>query len=111
MQVDPIIEALIARRKASGLSREQMANIAGMSVKTYQRIERGESDLKLSQYRSILRSLHLTDLDIALDIRGVQHVKADDLMAVARLLSPEAQSLLVRLLSLVIEQRNTKSGS
>ncbi|HHX8486417.1 TPA: helix-turn-helix domain-containing protein [Vibrio diabolicus] len=111
MQVDPIIEALIARRKASGLSREQMANIAGMSVKTYQRIERGESDLKLSQYRSILRSLHLTDLDIALDIRGVQHVTADDLMAVARLLSPEAQSLLVRLLSLVIEQRNTKTGS
>ncbi|MFH4783031.1 helix-turn-helix domain-containing protein [Vibrio diabolicus] len=111
MQVDPIIEALIARRKASGLSREQMANIAGMSVKTYQRIERGESDLKLSQYRSILRSLHLTDLDIALDIRNVQHVTADDLMAVARLLSPEAQSLLVRLLSLVIEQRNTKSGS
>ena len=111
MQVDPIIEALIARRKASGLSREQMANIAGMSVKTYQRIERGESDLKLSQYRSILRSLHLTDLDIALDIRYVQHVTADDLMAVARLLSPEAQSLLVRLLSLVIEQRNTKSGS
>ncbi|MGU3847123.1 transcriptional regulator, partial [Vibrio diabolicus] len=84
---------------------------AGMSVKTYQRIERGESDLKLSQYRSILRSLHLTDLDIALDIRDVQHVTADDLMAVARLLSPEAQSLLVRLLSLVIEQRNTKSGS
>ncbi|MCV6004570.1 helix-turn-helix domain-containing protein, partial [Escherichia coli] len=76
MQVDPIIEALIARRKASGLSREQMANIAGMSVKTYQRIERGESDLKLSQYRSILRSLHLTDLDIALDIRDVQHVTA-----------------------------------
>ncbi|HGS4680483.1 MULTISPECIES: helix-turn-helix domain-containing protein [Vibrio diabolicus subgroup] len=111
MQVDPIIEALIARRKASGLSREQMANIAGMSVKTYQRIERGESDLKLSQYRSILRSLHLTDLDIALDIRDVQHVTADDLMAVARLLSPEAQSLLVRLLSLVIEQRNKKSGS
>lgn len=111
MQVDPIIEALIARRKASGLSREQMANIAGMSVKTYQRIERGESDLKLSQYRSILRSLHLTDLDIALDIRDIQHVTADDLMAVARLLSPEAQSLLVRLLSLVIEQRNTKSGS
>ncbi|HHF2915033.1 XRE family transcriptional regulator [Vibrio parahaemolyticus] len=111
MQLDPIIEALIARRKASGLSREQMANIAGMSVKTYQRIERGESDLKLSQYRSILRSLHLTDLDIALDIRDVQHVTADDLIAVARLLSPEAQSLLVRLLSLVIEQRNTKSGS
>lgn len=49
MHVDPIVEALIIRRKEHGLSREQMANIAGMSVKTYQRIERGESDLKLSQ--------------------------------------------------------------
>ncbi|MCV6038717.1 hypothetical protein OFP00_37120, partial [Escherichia coli] len=82
------------------------ANIAGMSVKTYQRIERGESDLKLSQYRAILRSLHLTDLDIALDVRDVQHVTANDLTAVARLLSPEAQSLLVRLLSLILEQKN-----
>lgn len=108
MQVDPIIQALIARRKSNGLSREQMANIAGMSVKTYQRIERGESDLKLSQYRAILRSLHLTDLDIALDVRDVQHVTANDLTAVARLLSPEAQSLLVRLLSLVLEQKNKK---
>ncbi|MDG2664605.1 transcriptional regulator, partial [Vibrio parahaemolyticus] len=84
------------------------ANIAGRSVKTYQRIERGESDLKLSQYRAILRSLHLTDLDIALDVRDVQHVTANDLTAVARLLSPEAQSLLVRLLSLVLEQKNKK---
>ncbi|PFG58083.1 helix-turn-helix protein [Vibrio sp. ES.051] len=111
MQVDPIIQALIARRKANGLSRDQMANVAGMSVKTYQRIERGESDLKLSQYRSILRSLDLTDLDIALDIRDVEHVTAADVTAMARLLSPEAQSLLVRLLSLVIEQRSKTSNS
>ncbi|MDW1813726.1 transcriptional regulator, partial [Vibrio sp. Vb2362] len=69
---------------------------------------RGESDLKLSQYRAILRSLHLTDLDIALDVRDVQHVTANDLTAVARLLSPEAQSLLVRLLSLILEQKNKK---
>ncbi|MDG2898251.1 transcriptional regulator, partial [Vibrio parahaemolyticus] len=62
----------------------------------------------LSQYRAILRSLHLTDLDIALDVRDVQHVTANDLTAVARLLSPEAQSLLVRLLSLILEQKNKK---
>ncbi|HCH1698769.1 helix-turn-helix transcriptional regulator [Vibrio sp. Vb1755] len=107
MHVDPIVEALIIRRKEHGLSREQMANIAGMSVKTYQRIERGESDLKLSQYRSILRSLNLTDLDI----RGIEHVTAEDLVTVARLLSPEAQSLLVRLLSLVLEQRSDPNAS
>ncbi|WP_417876969.1 helix-turn-helix domain-containing protein [Vibrio sp.] len=109
MHADPIIEALIKRRKEMGFSREQIAKMAGMSVKTYQRIERGESDLKLSQYRSILRSMQLTDLDIALDIRGVEHVTEQDLASIARLLSPEAQSLLVRLLSLVLEQRKNTS--
>ncbi|MGP8308524.1 helix-turn-helix transcriptional regulator [Vibrio sp. YIC-376] len=109
MHVDPIIEALIKRRKEQGLSREQIAQMAGMSVKTYQRIERGESDLKLSQYRSILRSLQLTDLDIALDIRGVEHVSENDLASIARVLSPEAQSLLVRLLSLILEQHKSTS--
>lgn len=83
--------------------------MAGMSVKTYQRIERGESDLKLSQYRSILRSMQLTDLDLSLDVRGVEHVTEQDLASIARLLSPEAQSLLVRLLSLVLEQRKNTS--
>ncbi|AEX24828.1 MULTISPECIES: helix-turn-helix domain-containing protein [Vibrio] len=109
MHVDPIIEALIKRRKEMGFSREQIAKMAGMSVKTYQRIERGESDLKLSQYRSILRSMQLTDLDLSLDVRGVEHVTEQDLASIARLLSPEAQSLLVRLLSLVLEQRKNTS--
>ncbi|GEM76576.1 helix-turn-helix transcriptional regulator [Vibrio sagamiensis] len=98
MQLDPLIEVLIARRKALNLSREKMANIAGMSTKTYQRIERGESDLKLSQYRSILRALNLTDIDIALDIKGVSNVVAEDIVAASRLLPPEAQYLLVRLI-------------
>lgn len=109
MHIDPIIEALIKRRKEHGLSREQVAQMAGMSVKTYQRIERGESDLKLSQYRAILRSLNLTDLDISLDIRDVEYVTENDLATIARVLSPEAQALLVRLLSLVVEERKNTS--
>lgn len=100
---------LCIRRKEYGLSREQVSQMAGMSVKTYQRIERGESDLKLSQYRAILRSLNLTDLDISLDIREVEHVTENDLVTIARLLSPEAQALLVRLLSLVFKERKNTS--
>lgn len=34
MHVDPLIEVLIARRKERGMSREQMAKVAGMSEKT-----------------------------------------------------------------------------
>lgn len=101
MHIDPIIEVLTQRRKEQGISREKIAQSAGMSLKTYQRIERGESDMKLSQYRSILRALHLTDLDIALDIRDIQHVVAEDVLSAARLLSPDAQALLTKLIFLV----------
>ncbi|MEF1301947.1 helix-turn-helix transcriptional regulator [Vibrio owensii] len=111
MHVDPLIEVLIARRKERGMSREQMAKVAGMSEKTYQRTERGESDLKLSQYRSILRALNLTDLDVALDARGVGNISASDVASAARLLSPEAQSMLTKLIFLVLEQKANESKS
>ncbi len=107
MNIDPIIKTLLKRRKEYGFSRAQIAPIAGMSVKTYQRIERGESDLKLSQYRSILRVLNISDLDIALDVRGVEQITENDLTTIARLLSPEAQSLLVRLLSLILKDQHS----
>ncbi|OLQ93056.1 transcriptional regulator [Vibrio panuliri] len=94
--IDPIVQVIISRRKLSKLTRQQMADIAGMSLKTYQRIERGESDMKMSQYRSILRTLNLTDLDVALDVKEIQPFTNADLVAAARLLSPEAQALLVR---------------
>ncbi|WP_260260432.1 helix-turn-helix domain-containing protein [Vibrio intestinalis] len=99
--IDPIVQAIISRRKSAGLSRVEIANIAGMSLKTYQRIERGESDMKLSQYRSIIRAMKVTDLDIALDIRDTQQVTAEDVTAASRLLSEEAQAMLVKFLFLV----------
>ena len=102
--IDPIVKVLTERRKAVHLTRQQMAEIAGMSLKTYQRIERGESDMKLSQYRSIVRALNLTDLDIALDVKQVQPVTSADLSAAARLLSPEAQTMLMRFI-LQVAQR------
>lgn len=39
---------------------EEMAKSCGMSKKTYQRIEQGKTDIKLSQYESILRALNLS---------------------------------------------------
>ncbi len=46
MSQEPIIMALIDRRKLANLSQEKLASSAGMSLKTYQRIERGEADIK-----------------------------------------------------------------
>lgn len=108
VSMDSIVEALAVRRKQAGLSQEKLAQIAGMSAKTYQRIERGESDLKLSQLRSIMRTLDMTLLDMSLDELGVRQVEANDLIATARLLSPEAKLLLIQFLHQVTKKSLTK---
>ncbi|OLQ93770.1 transcriptional regulator [Vibrio ponticus] len=104
MMIDPIVQVITTRRKLAKLTRQQMADVAGMSLKTYQRIERGESDMKISQYRSIIRALNLTDLDIALDVKEIQPFTNADLLAAARLLSPEAQAMLVRFIMQVTKK-------
>lgn len=98
MSLDPIVKALIQRRKDNGYTRKQIAEICGMSTKTYERIERGDSDMHLNQYRAILRALKLTDLDIALDILKIDQVTANDVAAASRVLKPDSRKLLVKLL-------------
>ena len=98
MPQEPIVMALIERRKRANLSQETLAASAGMSLKTYQRIERGEADIKMSQYRSIIRTLKATDLDVVLDVVGASHATAEDVAAVSRLLTNEERMLLIKLI-------------
>ena len=98
MSQEPIVMALIERRKRANLSQETLAGSAGMSLKTYQRIERGEADIKMSQYRSIIRTLKATDLDVVLDVVGASHATAEDVAAVSRLLTNEERMLLIKLI-------------
>ena len=88
MSHEPIVEALKVRREMAGLSQQEIADRAGMSKRTYQRIEQGDSDMKFSQYRSILRVLKATDLDISLDMLGLDSITDWDVTTATRVLSP-----------------------
>ncbi|MDK9737992.1 helix-turn-helix transcriptional regulator [Vibrio sp. D404a] len=98
MANEPIVMAIIERRKRANLSQEKLASMAGVSLKTYQRIERGEADIKMSQYRSLTRSLALTDLDLVMDTLEASQTSAEDVAAVSRLLSDEQRKLLIKLI-------------
>ena len=106
--MEPIITVIMERRKQAGLSQEKVAKLAGMSTKTYQRIERGESDLKLSQYRAILRTLNMTHLDVAMDELSVRKVESDDLVSAVRLLDKESKLLLIRFILQISKGKNSK---
>ena len=98
MSNEPIVLAIIERRKRANLSQEKLASMAGMSLKTYQRIERGEADIKMSQYRSLTRSLEISDLDVVMDTLEAGQTTVDDVAAVSRLLSDEQRKLLIKLI-------------
>ncbi|UPR27069.1 helix-turn-helix transcriptional regulator [Vibrio cyclitrophicus] len=105
MSQEPIVIALIERRKQANLSQEKLAFSSGMSLKTYQRIERGEADTKMSQYRSIMRTLKVTDLDVVLDVVGASQPTEADVAAASRLLSSEERMLLIKLILSVKKQQ------
>ena len=104
MSHEPIIEAIINRRVANNLSREEVAKIAGLSLRTYARIENGEADMHFSQYRSILRALKISDLDITLDVLNFDNISEIDIFAATRPLSQKSRRLLVKFLLSLIEK-------
>lgn len=88
---EPRILALTARRKAANVTQEQAAAMAGISLKTYQRIEAGTSDMRLKHYGNLLRHLNVTDLDLALDMMDVGDTSIKEVTAAARLLPGKAR--------------------
>lgn len=105
MSYDPLIQAIRKRREAAGVTQEEAAKMTGMSLKTYQRIENGLTELKMSHYRILIDNLKVTDLDISLDMIGVHGATAWDVAAAARTLPPEIRTTLVTLIMMIYRDR------
>jgi len=101
MSYEPLIQAIKARRELASLSQAQAAEMTGVSLKTYQRIENGDTDMKMSHYRILIQNLKVTDLDISLDMLGIDKTTPWDVAAAARTLSPEVRTMLVTLIMMI----------
>ncbi|QIL87161.1 helix-turn-helix transcriptional regulator (plasmid) [Vibrio sp. HDW18] len=105
MAYDPLIQALKERREAAGLSQNQTAKMIGVSLKTYQRIERGDTDIKMSHYRTLVENLKTTDLDISLDMLRIDKTTPWDVAAAARTLPPDVRTVLVSLIMMLYRDK------
>ncbi len=108
MSYEPLINAIKKRREAQGLSQLQTADMIGVSLKTYQRIERGETEMKMSHYRILIEKLKTTDLDISLDMLAVDKTTPWDVAAAARTLPPEVRTVLVSLLMMIYRDKTSE---
>ena len=110
MSQEPIITALIARRKAAEVTQSEAAVMAGLSLKTYQRVENGTGDMRLKNYSALIKDLKITDLDVALDTMSISNATAWAVAAASRILPAEARAAMVSMIMIiyrdVIESRD-----
>ncbi|MEZ9525691.1 helix-turn-helix domain-containing protein [Enterovibrio norvegicus] len=98
MKYDPIVSVLRHRREQLKISQKDLAAITGIGYRTIQRMESGDTDMKLRQYRKILEALRLTDMDVSVALFGHEMTKADDVASVSRLLPMHVRRMLVQFL-------------
>lgn len=94
--LDPISIIIKKRRISLGMTQHDLAEKAGISEKTYQRIEQGSTDMRLTQYRSLIKALHMSDLDVSLDLLEIETTTPWDVAAAARVLLPSTRFHLVK---------------
>ncbi len=106
MSQESFIAAVKKRRELAEISQAQAAEMIGLSLKTYQRIENGQTDIKMTHYRRLLKMLNVTELDLCLDVMGVEGSTPWDVAAAARALPPDVRTILVTLIMMLERHRN-----
>ncbi|WP_413285978.1 helix-turn-helix domain-containing protein [Vibrio sp. MA40-2] len=98
-KIDPIVFVLRRYRETNGISQEKMSKLTGISERTIQRIESGESDMKMSQYRSYLDSLKMSDLDVSMSLFTHEFVTEREVAAVSRKLPFRFRQIVIAFLN------------
>ena len=97
-KTDPIVYVLRRYRENKGISQDKMSTLTGMSVSTIQRIENGRTDMKLSQYRSYLNVLNMSDMDVSIALFSHEFVTEKDVAAMAWQFPLKVKRVIIRFL-------------
>lgn len=95
---DPIIDVLRHARVRQKITQKQIAAATGVSTRTIGRIESGQADMTLNQYRLWIECLGLSDLDVSLSLFNYDVVTAKDIEAASRRLPLKVRRLVLRFL-------------
>lgn len=99
MNKDPIVDVIRHFRERKGVTQAALAKRTGMSPRTIQRIEAGETDMKLNQYRRVIDALEISDMDVSLALFTHEFVTAKDVAAVAKRLPFRVRRIVVKFLT------------
>lgn len=94
MNMREIGNRLLAIRKKVGLTQAEVAELSGISDRTYAEIERGNANMRVASLVSICAALHITPNDILIDPNQYQPEQLDLLNAINALPQREKETAL-----------------
>ncbi len=92
---------MLAHRKKAGLTQAELAEIAGISDRTYADIERGTVNMRLITLLKICEGLGITPDDILSD--DVEYMNENELAEYIKTLPKKKKELVLKLLTVCIE--------
>lgn len=79
--IEPIVLFLTQERLRHRMTQKQIAELSYIPLRTYQRIEQGESEITINQVSRIIKVFGITWLDVAWGETGRRHIDTNDIAA------------------------------
>lgn len=94
---------LFALRKRMGMTQSEVAESAGLSMRTYADIERGSVNMRVETVLRICEALHITPDEILTKTCSTITAQQDELFARLDACSPKDKETALRLLSVYLQ--------
>ena len=99
--VEPIVRFLTQERLRNRMTQKQISKLSNIRLRTYQRIEQGESDITISQINRICEIYGISWLDIAYAESGRRHINISDLVGALKNLPPNLRQTTFELIKAI----------
>lgn len=93
---------LFAVRKKTGLTQEEVAELADLSGRTYADIERGKVDMRIRTFLRICAALHITPDEILTKETEDEEVRQEEVLARLDACPPKDRETALRILSVYL---------
>jgi len=97
---------LLSIRKKNGMTQAEVAEVAGLSDRTYADIERGTVNMRIETLLNICRALHITPDDI-LTKESAEAPDLDTVFSMLTKCTPHQRQTAIKLLSVYLDSLNT----
>ena len=94
---------LLAIRRRTGLTQAEVAEAAGLSLRTYADIERGSVNMRVETVLRICQALHITPDELLTRSAKEMTLRQEELLARLNACSPQHRETALRLLAVYLQ--------